>query len=78
MRHFVEELEQLKSKLLEMSALVESAIYRSISAVIQKDRSAAEEVFRNEARVNADGDRDRRVRHQPAGACSSPWPPICA
>src|SRR5271155_2762330 len=36
-----------------MSSLVESAIQRSISAVIQKDRSAAEEVFRNEARINA-------------------------
>ncbi len=53
MRHFVEELEQLKTKLLEMSALVESSIQRSISAVTQKDRSAAEEVFRNEARINA-------------------------
>ena len=53
MRHFVEELDQLKTKLLEMSSLVESAIQRSISAVIQKDRSAAEEVFRNEARINA-------------------------
>src|SRR5580658_9929315 len=35
-----------------MSSLVESAIQRSISAVVQKDRSAAEEVFRNEARIN--------------------------
>ncbi|MEO8026273.1 MAG: phosphate signaling complex protein PhoU [Bryobacteraceae bacterium] len=52
MRHFVEELEQLKSKLLEMSALVESAIERSIIAVTQKDRAAAEDVFRNEARIN--------------------------
>ncbi len=51
-RHFVEELEQLKTKLLEMSSLVEAAIQRSISAVIQKDRSAAEEVFHNEARIN--------------------------
>ncbi len=52
MRHFVEELEHLKTKLLEMSSLVESAIQRSISAVTQKDRSAAEQVFRNEARIN--------------------------
>ncbi len=52
MRHFVEELEQLKTKLLEMGALVEAAIQRSISSVIQKDRSAAEEVFRSEARIN--------------------------
>lgn len=53
MRHFVEELDQLKTKLLEMSSLVEAAIQRSISAVVQKDRGAAEEVFRNEARINA-------------------------
>ena len=53
MRHFVEELEQLKTKLLEMSSLVEAAIQRSISAVIHKDRGAADEVFRNEARINA-------------------------
>lgn len=52
MRHFVEELDQLKTKLLEMSSLVEAAIQRSISAVTQKDRGAAEEVFRNEARIN--------------------------
>jgi phosphate transport system protein len=51
-RHFVEELEQLKSKLLEQSALVESAIYRSITAVVQKDEALAREVLRNEARVN--------------------------
>jgi phosphate transport system protein len=51
-RHFVEELEQLKTKLLEMSSLVEAAIQRSISAVINKDKSAADEVFRSEARIN--------------------------
>jgi phosphate transport system protein len=52
-RHFVEELEHLKSKLLEMGALVEASIQRSISAVTQQDKAAAEEVFRNEARVNS-------------------------
>jgi phosphate transport system protein len=52
MRHFVEDLEQLKTKLLEMSSLVESAIQRSISAVIHKDKDAAAEVLRNEARIN--------------------------
>ena len=36
-----------------MSSLVEAAIQRSISAVIHKDKSAADEVFRNEARINA-------------------------
>ncbi len=53
MRHFVEELDLLKTKLLEMSSLVEAAIQRSIIAVTQKDRGAAAEVFKNEARINA-------------------------
>jgi len=35
------------------SSLVEAAIQLSISAVINKDKSAAEEVFRNEKRINA-------------------------
>jgi phosphate transport system protein len=52
MRHFVEELEQLKTKLLEMSSLVESAINRSVSAVVHKDESAAQEVLKNEGRIN--------------------------
>jgi phosphate transport system protein len=51
-RHFVEELGQLTTKLLEMSSLVEAPIQRSISAVIHKDKSAADEVFRNEKRIN--------------------------
>ena len=51
-RHFEQELEQLKSKLLAMSALVESAVYHSITAVVHKDRELAEEVLLNEARVN--------------------------
>lgn len=53
MRHFELELEQLKGKLLEMSALVEAAVQRSVAAVAQKDRSAAEQVLRDEARINA-------------------------
>lgn len=52
MRHFIEELDQLSQKLLEMCSLVESAVQRSISAVTEKDMNAAEEVLRNEARIN--------------------------
>jgi len=52
LRHFVEELEELKSKLLEMSSLVELAIYRSMTAVVQKDESLANEVLKNEGRIN--------------------------
>ncbi len=52
MRHFDQELEELKIKLLDMSSLVETAINRSIAAVVEKDRAPAEEVLRNEARIN--------------------------
>ena len=38
--------------LLEMGGLVESSIQRSIAAVTQKDRSAAADVLRIEARIN--------------------------
>ena len=38
MRHFEEELAELKSKLLEMSGLVESAIFRSVTALTTLDR----------------------------------------
>ena len=52
MRHFEQELERLKGKLLEMSALVESAIYRSVQGVVEKNQELAEQVLKNEARVN--------------------------
>lgn len=52
LRHFEQELEQLKGKLLEMSALVESAIYRSIQGVVDKNQELAEQVIKNEARIN--------------------------
>jgi len=52
-RHFVEELDQLNGKLLEMGALVEASVQRSITAVTQKDRSAAEQVFKDEERINS-------------------------
>ena len=45
-------MEQLKNKLLQMSSLVEAGIERSVRAVIKKNRSAAEEVFENESRIN--------------------------
>jgi phosphate transport system protein len=51
-RHFQQELEKLKAKLLEMGALVESAIYRSIQGVVEKNEELAQQVLRNEARIN--------------------------
>jgi phosphate transport system protein len=52
MRHFIEELDRLTNKLLEMSSLVESAIYHSVTAVVQKDEALARDVIDNEVRIS--------------------------
>jgi phosphate transport system protein len=52
LKHFAEELEDLKKRLLEMGGLVESAIYRSVAAVVEKDSGQAQQVLKNEARIN--------------------------
>ncbi|MGH9358326.1 MAG: phosphate signaling complex protein PhoU [Terriglobia bacterium] len=52
MRHFEEELDELRKRLLEMSGLVESAIYRSVHSLVEKDEKLAREVIDNEPRVN--------------------------
>ena len=52
MRHFTIELEELNQKLLQMGGLVESAIHRSVRALIEQDRELAEEVIRDEPKVN--------------------------
>jgi phosphate transport system protein len=52
LKHFQEELEGLKNSLLEMGGLVESAIYRSVASVVEKDADQAKQVFDNEARIN--------------------------
>jgi phosphate transport system protein len=51
-RHFQQELELLKGKLLEMSALVENAVYRSVQGVVEKNEELAQQVLKNEARIN--------------------------
>lgn len=52
MRHFEEELDELRKRLLEMSGFVESAIYRSVHALADRDESLAHHVLDNESRVN--------------------------
>ena len=52
MRHFTVELEELNQKLLEMGGLVESAIHRSVRALVDQDRDLAEQVIRDEPRIN--------------------------
>ncbi len=52
MRHFEQQLEALKGKLLEMSALVENSVYRSIQAVVERNQDLANLVLENEERIN--------------------------
>ena len=52
MRHFEIQLDELRKKLLEMSGLVESSIYRSVLALVEKDEEQIRQVMENEGRVN--------------------------
>jgi phosphate transport system protein len=51
-RHFTIELEELNQKLLQMGGMVESAIHRSVRALLEQDRDLAEEVIRDEPKIN--------------------------
>src|SRR5438046_10477674 len=52
MRHFEEQLDQLRKRLLEMSALVEFAISTSALALADRDEAQARHVLDNESRIN--------------------------
>jgi phosphate transport system protein len=52
LRHFTAELEELNNKLLEMAGLVESAISRSVRSLVDQDRELAEQVIRDEPKIN--------------------------
>jgi len=52
MRHFEEQLDQLRKRLLEMSGLVEFAIYTSAVALAERDEAQALHVLDNESRIN--------------------------
>jgi phosphate transport system protein len=51
-RHFIEELDELQKKLLEMAGLVESSIHKSVLALVERDEAGAQDVLRHEARIN--------------------------
>ncbi|MGD0773609.1 MAG: phosphate signaling complex protein PhoU [Candidatus Solibacter sp.] len=53
MRHFTIELEELNNKLLEMAGLVESAINRSVRSLVDQNRVLAEQVIRDEPKINS-------------------------
>jgi phosphate transport system protein len=52
LRHFEEQLDDLRKMLLQMSGLVESAIYRSVHALVERDEELAQQVLNNESRIN--------------------------
>jgi phosphate transport system protein len=52
MRHFDQQLDDLRKRLLEMSGLVESGIYRSILSLTEKDEHQAMLALQNESRIN--------------------------
>ena len=52
MRHFVEEMEDLQRRLLEMAGLVEAAIHDSVLSLTEQDEERAQHVLQNEARIN--------------------------
>jgi phosphate transport system protein len=53
LRHFTIELEELNNKLLEMAGLVESAISRSVRSLVDQSRELAEQVIRDEPKINS-------------------------
>jgi len=52
MRLFTVELDELSNKLLEMAGLVETAISRSVRSLVDQNRELAEQVIRDEPRIN--------------------------
>jgi phosphate transport system protein len=52
LRHFVEELNELQKRLLEMAGLAEAAVHLSVLSLVERKAALAEEVLRNENLIN--------------------------
>ncbi|HEX7572371.1 MAG TPA: phosphate signaling complex protein PhoU [Bacteroidota bacterium] len=52
-RHFVEELEALKTNLIKMGSFAEESIARSIQALLERDAELARETISQDERINA-------------------------
>jgi len=52
LRHFIEELEDLRKLLLEMAGLVELAVHESVVSLTDRDPERAQQVLVGEARIN--------------------------
>ncbi|MDE0404051.1 MAG: phosphate signaling complex protein PhoU [Nitrospira sp.] len=70
-RHFEEEFEKLKSKILMMGTLVEEQIRNALTALIERDEALAQQVIENDHKVNTldveidEMSLDALVRYQP-------------
>ncbi|MDE0145024.1 MAG: phosphate signaling complex protein PhoU [Nitrospira sp.] len=70
-RHFEEEFEKLKSKILMMGTLVEEQIRNALTALIERDEVLAQQVIENDHKVNTldveidEMSLDALVRYQP-------------
>jgi phosphate transport system protein len=51
-RHFTEELEDLRKELLTMAGLVELAVHQSVLSLTERDPDSAQQVLVGEARIN--------------------------
>ena len=52
MRHFAVELAELRNKLLQMGGMVESAVHRSVRALVDRDENLARKVLDGEPAIN--------------------------
>jgi phosphate transport system protein len=52
-RHFHEELEQVKEKLLKLGSLVETMVERSVASLVDRDSRLAEEIIASDQKTDA-------------------------
>ncbi len=70
-RHFIQELEALKSKIIKMSSCAEEAIARSVQALLERRRDLAQQVIEGDRKIDqAEVDNDEAIidllaLHQP-------------
>lgn len=70
-RHFEEEFDRIKSKILMMGSLVEDQIRNALTALVERDEALAQQVIENDHKVNAfdvaidEMALDALVRYQP-------------
>ena len=62
LRPFEEDFKLLKTSLQEMGSLVAHSVHKAVRALVEQNQDYAHQVMRDEARIEPDGDPDRRLR----------------